>query len=169
MIRTLKDTGAEYPISSNVDGAVYSVATQDCIIGGMGDEFAVTTSINSLNLIFKKGCIAVLCGNAFWLTDDVEVILPANNTIFLCLRIDTAKPNGQKGSFECLTEAGIKKDNINNEGIRDLAIYKITTSSNGVTACEDKRIIMNSASYATKAYVDNSINTAIGNAIKGDY
>lgn len=165
MIRTLKDTGAEYPISSNVDGAVYSVATQDCIIGGMGDEFAVTTSINSLNLIFKKGCIAVLCGNAFWLTDDVEVILPANSTIYLCLRIDTSKPNGQKGSFECLTEAGIKKDNINNEGIRDFAIYKITTSSNGVTACEDKRIIMNSASYATKDYVDN----AIGNAIKGNY
>ena len=169
MIRTLKDTGAEYPISSNVDGAVYSVATQDCIIGGMGDEFAVTTSINSLNLIFKKGCIAVLCGNAFWLTDDVEVTLPANSTFFLCLRIDTAKPNGQKGSFECLTESGIKKDNINNEGVRDLAIYKITTSSNGVTASEDKRIIMNSASYATKTYVDNAINTAIGNAIKGNY
>ena len=165
MIRTLKDTGVEYPISSNVDGAVYSVATQDCIISGMGDEFAVTTSINSLNLTFKKGCIAVLCGNAFWLTDDVEVILPANSTIFLCLRIDTSKPNGQKGSFKCLTEAGIKKDNINNEGIRDLAIYKITTSSNGVTSCEDKRIIMNPSSYATKAYVDN----AIGNAIRGDY
>lgn len=165
MIRTLKDTGAEYPISSNVDGAVYAIATQDCIVGGMGDEFAVITSINSLNLTFKKGSIAVLCGNAFWLTDDVEVTLPANSTIFLCLRIDTAKPNGQKGSFECLTEAGIKKDNINNEGIRDLAIYKITTSSNGVTACEDKRVIISSVSYATKAYVDN----AIGNAIKGDY
>ena len=169
MIRTLKDTGAEYPISSNVDGAVYSVATQDCIIGGMGDEFAVTTSINSLNLIFKKGCIAVLCGNAFWLTDDVEVILPANSTIYLCLRIDTSKPNGQKGSFECLTEAGIKKDNINNEGVRDLEIYKITTSSNGVTDCEDKRIIISSASYATKDYVDNSINAAIGNAINANY
>ena len=77
----------------------------------------------------------------------------------------TSKPNGQKGSFECLTEAGIKKDNINNEGIRDLVIYKITTSSNGVTASEDKRVIMNSGSYATKDYVDN----AIGNAIKGNY
>ena len=169
MIRTLKDTGAEYPISSNIDGAVYSVATQDCIIGGMGDEFAVTTSINSLNLTFKKGCIAVLCGNAFWLTEDVEVTLPANSTIYLCLRIDTSKPNGQKGSFECLTEAGIKNDNINNEGVRDLAIYKITTSSNGVTSCEDKRVIVSSVSYATKTYVDNAINTAIGNAIKGNY
>lgn len=169
MIRTLKDTGADYPISSNIDGSVYAIATQDCVIGGMGDEFSITTSASSLSLTFKKGSVAVLCGNAFWLTDDVEVILPANSTIFLCLRIDTSKPNGQKGSFECLTEAGIKKDNINNEGIRDLAIYKITTSSNGVTACEDKRIIMNSASYATKAYVDNAINSAIGSAINNSY
>lgn len=165
MIRTLKDTGADFPISSNIDGSVYAIATQDCVIGGMGDEFSVTTSASSLSLTFTKGSVAVLCGNAFWLTADETVTLPANSTFNLCLRIDTSKPNGQTGSFECLTEAGIKKDNINNEGVRDLAIYKITTSSNGVTACEDKRIIMNSASYATKDYVDN----AIGNAIKGNY
>lgn len=165
MIRTLKDTGADFPISSNIDGSVYAIATQDCVIGGMGDEFSVTTSASSLNLTFTQGSVAVLCGNAFWLTADETVTLPANSTFNLCLRIDTSKPNGQTGSFECLTEAGIKKDNINNEGVRDLAIYKITTSSNGVTACEDKRIIMNSASYATKDYVDN----AIGNAIKGNY
>lgn len=165
MIRTLKDTGADYPISSNIDGSVYAIATQDCVIGGMGDEFSVTTSASSLNLTFTQGSVAVLCGNAFWLTAGETVTLPANSTFNLCVRIDTSKPNGQTGSFECLTEAGIKKDNINNEGVRDLAIYKITTSSNGVTACEDKRIIMNSASYATKDYVDN----AIGNAIKGNY
>lgn len=165
MIRTLKDTGADYPISSNIDGSVYAIATQDCVIGGMGDEFSVTTSVSSLNLTFTQGSVAVLCGNAFWLTADETVTLPANSTFNLCLRIDTSKPNGQTGSFECLTEAGIKKDNINNEGIRDLVIYKITTSSNGVTASEDKRVIMNSASYATKDYVDN----AIGNAIKGNY
>lgn len=165
MIRTLKDTGADFPISSNIDGSVYAIATQDCVIGGMGDEFSVTTSASSLNLTFTQGSVAVLCGNAFWLTADETVTLPANSTFNLCARIDTSKPNGQTGSFECLTEAGIKKDNINNEGVRDLAIYKITTSSNGVTACEDKRIIMNSASYATKDYVDN----AIGNAIKGNY
>lgn len=165
MIRTLKDTGADFPISSNIDGSVYAIATQDCVIGGMGDEFSVTTSVSSLSLTFTQGSVAVLCGNAFWLTADETVTLPANSTIYLCLRIDTSKPNGQTGSFECLTEAGIKKDNINNEGVRDLAIYKITTSSNGVTACEDKRFIMNSGSYATKDYVDN----AIGNAIKGNY
>lgn len=169
MIRTLKDTGADFPISSNIDGSVYAIATQDCVIGGMGDEFSITTSASSLSLTFTQGSVAVLCGNAFWLTADETVILPANSTFYLCVRIDTSKPNGQTGSFECLTEAGIKKDNINNEGIRDLVIYKITTSSNGVTASEDKRVIMKSGSYATKAYVDNAINTAIGNAIKGNY
>ena len=169
MIRTLKDTGADYTISSNIDGSVYAIATQDCVIGGMGDEFSVTTSASSLSLTFTQGSVAVLCGNAFWLTADETVILPANSTFNLCLRIDTSKPNGQTGSFECLTEAGMKNNNINNGGIIDLILYTITTSSNGVTACEDKRIIISSASYATKDYVDNSINTAIGNAIKGNY
>ena len=169
MIRTLKDTGADFPISSNIDASVYAIATQDCVIGGMGDEFSITTSASSLSLTFKQGSVAVLCGNAFWLTADETVTLPANSTFNLCARIDTSKPNGQTGSFECLTEAGIKKDNINNEGIRDLVIYKITTSSNGVIASEDKRVIMNSGSYATKDYVDNSINSAIGSAINNSY
>lgn len=164
MIRTLKDTGAEYPISSNVDGAVYAIATQDCIVGGMGDEFAVTTSINSLNLTFKKGSIAVLCGNAFWLTADETVILPANSTFNLCARIDTSKPNGQTGSFECLTEAGMKNNNINNGGIKDLILYTITTSANGVTSIVDKRTIITTATYATKDYVDEKNNTALSKA-----
>ena len=169
MIRTLKDTGAEYPISSNVDGAVYSVATQDCVIGGMGDEFSVTQSASSLSLTFTKGSVAVLCGNAFWLEADETVTLPANSTFNLCLRIDTSKSNGQTGSFECLTEAGMKNNNINNGGIRDLALYTITTSANGVTSLVDKRTIITTTTYATKTYVDNAINSAIGSAINALY
>lgn len=164
MIRTLKDTGAEYPISSNIDGAVYSVATQDCVIGNMGNEFSVTTSTRSLGLTFTKGSVAVLCGNAFWLTADETVTLPANSTFNLCLRIDTSKPNGQTGSFECLTEAGIKNNNINNGGIRDLVLYTITTSANGVTSCVDKRTIITTATYATKDYVNEKNNTAVSKA-----
>lgn len=180
MIRTLKDTGADYPISSNIDGSVYAIATQDCVIGGMGDEFSVTTSASSLSLTFTQGSVAVLCGNAFWLTADETVILPANSTFNLCLRIDTSKPNGQTGSFECLTEAGMKKDNINNGGIRDLILYTITTSANGVASIVDKRTIITTTTYATKTYVDNvakdtktytdnSINSAIGSAINNSY
>ena len=164
MIRTLKDTGADYPISSNIDGSVYAIATQDCVIGGMGDEFSVTTSASSLSLTFTQGSVAVLCGNAFWLTADETVTLPANSTFNLCARIDTSKPNGQTGSFECLTEAGMKNNNINNGGIRDLILYTITTSANGVTSIVDKRTIITTATYATKTYVDEKNNTAVSKA-----
>ena len=164
MIRTLKDTGADYPISSNIDGSVYAIATQDCVIGGMGDEFSVTTSASSLSLTFTQGSVAVLCGNAFWLTADETVMLPANSTFNLCARIDTSKPNGQTGSFECLTEAGMKNNNINNGGIRDLILYTITTSANGVTSIVDKRTIITTATYATKTYVDEKNNIAVSKA-----
>ena len=169
MIRTLKDTGADFPISSNIDGSVYAIATQDCVIGGMGDEFSITTSASSLSLTFTQGSVAVLCGNAFWLTADETVTLPANSTFNLCARIDTSKPNGQTGSFECLTEAGMKNNNINNGGIRDLVLYTITTSANGVASLVDKRAIITTTTYATKTYVDNSINSAIGSAINALY
>ena len=164
MIRTLKDTGADYPISSNIDGSVYAIATQDCVVGGMGDEFSITTSASSLSLTFTQGSVAVLCGNAFWLTADETVTLPANSTFNLCARIDTSKPNGQTGSFECLTEAGMKNNNINNGGVRDLVLYTITTSNNGVTSIVDKRTIITTATYATKGYVDEKNNTAVSKA-----
>lgn len=160
MIRTLKDTGADFPISSNIDGSVYAIATQDCVIGGMGDEFSITTSASSLSLTFTQGSVAVLCGNAFWLTADETVTLPANSTFNLCARIDTSKPNGQTGSFECLTEAGMKNNNINNGGIRDLILYTITTSANGVASLVDKRAIITTTTYATKDYVDEKNNKA---------
>ena len=164
MIRTLKDTGADFPISSNIDGSVYAIATQDCVIGGMGDEFSITTSVSSLSLTFTQGSVAVLCGNAFWLTADETVMLPANSTFNLCARIDTSKPNGQTGSFECLTEAGMKNNNINNGGIRDLILYTITTSANGVASLVDKRTIITTTTYATKDYVDEKNNTAVSKA-----
>ena len=164
MIRTLKDTGADFPISSNIDGSVYAIATQDCVIGGMGDEFSITTSASSLSLTFTQGSVAVLCGNAFWLTAGETVTLPANSTFNLCARIDTSKPNGQTGSFECLTEAGMKNNNINNGGIRDLILYTITTSANGVTSIVDKRTIITTATYATKTYVDEKNKTALSKA-----
>ena len=164
MIRTLKDTGVDFPISSNIDGSVYAIATQDCVIGGMGNEFSVTTSASSLGLTFTKGSVAVLCGNAFWLEKDESVTLPANSTFILCARIDTSKPNGQTGSFECLTEAGMKSNNINNGGIRDLVLYTITTSANGVISCVDKRFIVSTSTYATKTYVDEKNSNALNKA-----
>lgn len=168
-IRTLKDTGSEYTIPSNVDGAVYRLISEDCIIGEVGDQFATTQSATSLVLTFTKGCQALIGGNAFWLTSDESINLPANSTFYICLRIDTSKPNGQTGSIECLTEAAIKSGDINNGGIRDLKLYYVVTSASGVTTFNDLRKIVKDTDYADKDYVDNAIQAAIGNAIGGDY
>ena len=164
-IRTLKDTGSEYPIPCEVDGSVYSLITSDCVIAERGDEFTLNYTSSSLIVSIKKGSQALLCGNAFWITADESITLTANSTFYLCLRIDTSQPNGQTGSLACLTESAMKSGNINEGGIRDMALYKITTSSSGVTTCDDVRNICSASNYATKDYVD----TQIGNAINGEY
>lgn len=149
-IRTLKDTGEAYPISSNIDGAVYSLASEDCVIADIGDAFTLNYSTNSLDVSFTKGSIAVLCGNAFWIEDNNESItLDANVTAYLCLRIDTSQPNGQKGLLKFLKQAEIKSDNINDSGIRDLPLYIITTSSNGITSVVDIRYMKQSSNNTT--------------------
>lgn len=171
-IRTMKDTGSEYTISSNVDGAVYALATPDCICGGMGDEFSITTSASSLTVTFTKGSQAVLCGNSFWLVADETVTLPSESTFYLCARIDTSKPNGQTGSFESLSESAIKSENINDGGVRDLKLYKITTSTSGVTSCEDIRKINDATQFATKEEVESAIaavNNKLGTQVTYSY
>lgn len=148
-IRTLKDAGSNYLITSNVDGAVYSLICADCIIGGMGDMFDITYKTSSLYISFAKGSQAVIGGNAFWLEDAVDITLPTNSTIYLCLRVDPTKPNGQTGSIECLTESAMQKGNPNTGGVRDFAIYSITTNSSGISNIVDSRKIL----YAGEATV----------------
>lgn len=165
MARTLKDTGSENTISSNIDGAVYSLITPDCVIGGMGDEFTLNYSASSLDVNFAKGSQALICGNAFWLDDIETVTLPSSSTIYLCARIDTSMPNGQTGSFECLTQSGMKSDNINEGGVRDLLLYIIVTNSSGVSSVTDKRNIVNASQLATKTYVDNLIGDLLNSEV----
>lgn len=160
-IRTLKDTGSEYPIPCEVDGSVYSLITGDCVIAGRGDEFTLNYTTSSLIASIKKGSQAVLCGNAFWITDDESVTLPASSTFYLCLRIDTSQPNGQTGSLVCLTESAMKSDNINEGGIRDMALYKIITSSSGIATCEDVRKICDASTYATKPVTYSNIAVSV--------
>lgn len=164
-IRTLKDTGSDYPIPCEVDGSVYSLISNDCVIAGRGDEFTLNYTASSLIASIKKGSQAILCGNAFWITADESISMPASSTFYLCLRIDTSQPNGQTGSIVCLTESAMKSDNINEGGIRDMALYKITTSSSGVNTVDDVRKIYSANDYATKDYVDEQI----GAAINGEY
>lgn len=142
-VRTLKDTGSDYPIPQRIDASVYSLISEDCIIKGLGDEFATTFSTSSLIVTFTSGSQAIIDGNAFWLPTEEKITLPSNSKFNVCLRIDTSQPNGSTGSIVCLTDEELKSDKINNQNsaIRDLPIYIVTTDSNGVTASIDKRTI----------------------------
>lgn len=155
-IRTLKDNGSSYTITSSVDGAVYSLICADCIIGGLGDMFDISYRTSSLNVSFAKGSQALIGGNAFWLEDSVDITLPSNSTIYLCLRIDPTKPSGQTGSFECLTESSIESGNVNVGAVRDLLIYTITTSGSGISNIDDNRVVYygGEATVSLKAFND---------------
>lgn len=142
-IQTLHDTGSSYPITSKMDGGVYQVSSQDCVIGGIGDEFTIQYANNSLNVSFDAGSEAVICGAFFTTTSLEAVTLTANTTIYLCANIDLSKPNGSRGSFVERTAYNMQSDNLNGSGSsRDLLLYIVTTGATGVTNVVDKRKIV---------------------------
>lgn len=139
-IQTLQDKGNSYLVQSSYDGAVYRLASDDCILKGIGDEFLFSDS--GLDITFDAGSEAILCGNFFKVISNTTITLSANSTIYLVCRIDTSKANGNKGSFEQLTQAQITQGNINgNDNVRDMLLYVITTGANSITSIDDKRII----------------------------
>lgn len=141
--RTLKDIGSDFVIPEKVDAAVYSLITEDCIIKGVGDEFAMVYTESSLQVTFNAGSQAIIEGNAFWLPEEEKITLPASESFNVALRIDTTQPYGSTGSIVALTDTEIKSNNINNdEGtVRDYVIYKVTTGASGVTSVTDCRTI----------------------------
>lgn len=161
MIRCLKDSGESYPIPSNIDGAVYALISDDCVLPNLADEFLINYSSSSLGISFSKGCVAIIGGNALWLTDTESLILPSNSIVNVCLRIDCSLPNGQRGLLKYLSDSEIKSGNVNDYGTRDLVLYQVTTNDSGVTNVTDKRVIGKT--------VDKKIEDIIGLAINGEY
>lgn len=145
-IQTLHDTGSEYEITPKMDGGIYQ-RFKDCVCKGIGDEFAITYSANSLNIQFNAGSQAVI-GGAFFKVMALEAItLTANATIYLCANIDLSKANGETGAFVQRTSSNMQSDNLNGSGTsRDLLLYVITTGASGVTKVVDKRIILGNES-----------------------
>ena len=141
-IQTMWDTGDDYQITPAMDGGTYQ-RFRDGICGGIGDEFNLTYSSNSLVVQFSAGNQCII-GGAFFRTMALEAItLAANSTIYLCANIDKTLANGSRGSFVQRTASNMKTDNLNSTGeSRDLLLYIITTSQNGVTNVEDKRIVL---------------------------
>lgn len=141
-IQTLHDTGDSYPITPKMDGGTYGTGIADCVCQGIGDEFTLQYTSNSLMVQFNAGSQAVIGGAFFRVMSLEAVTLVANSTIYLCANIDLSKANGSTGSFVQRTASNMQTDNLNGAGVsRDLLLYVITTGANGVTNVEDRRII----------------------------
>lgn len=140
-IQTLHDTDP-YEITPKMDGGMYQ-RFKDGISAGIGDEFALNYTNNSLNVSFNAGSEAVI-GGAFFKVMGLEAItLEANSTIYLCANIDLSKANGETGSFVQRTSSNMQSDNLNGSGTsRDMLLYVITTGASGVANVEDKRVIL---------------------------
>lgn len=158
-IQTLHDTGSSYDIPSKYDGGVYQTATTDAVIGGIGDEFTIGYSADSLNVTFNAGSQAVIGGSFFHVTSLEAVTLVANSTIYLCANIDLSKPNGSTGSFVQRTASNMQTDNINGSGTsRDLLLYIVQTGANGVVSVQDKRKIKTTAEDHSTATITIKVN-----------
>lgn len=142
-IQTLHDTDP-YEITPKMDGGMYQ-GFKDCVSAGIGDEFTLNYSADSLNVSFNAGSQAII-GGAFFRVTELEVLDPAlapNSTIYLCANIDLSKANGQRGSFVQRTSSNMQSGNLNGtDTSRDMLLYIITTNANGVTAVQDKRVIL---------------------------
>lgn len=141
-IQTLHDTGSSYDIPSQYDGGVYATGISDCICKGIGNEFQLTHSANSLQVQFSAGSQAVIGGSFFRVESLESITLVANSTIYLCANINLSNPNGQRGSFQQRTSSNMQSDNINGSGTsRDLLLYIVQTGANGVVSVQDKRVV----------------------------
>lgn len=141
-IQTLWDTGSSYPISPGMDGGVYGTGIADAVCKGIGDEFQLNYTSDSLTVQFNAGSQAVI-GGAFFKVMSLEAItLTANSTIYLCANINKSNQNGHTGTFVQRTASNMQTQNLNGTGsTRDLLLYVVTTSGNGVTNVSDRRLI----------------------------
>lgn len=142
-IQTLHDVGDQFPITPRMDGGTYGTAISDCICQGIGDEFALSYSANSLDIQFNAGSQAVIGGAFFRVTSLESIRLLANSQIYLCANIDLSKASGQTGSFTQRTSSNMQSGNLNGSGQpqRDLLLYIIETNASGVVSVQDRRTI----------------------------
>jgi len=141
-IQTQHDTGDDYQVTPKLDGGLYASGIADCICKGIGDEFELQFSANSLQVTFNAGSQAVIGGAFFKVTSSTSLTLTANSTIYLCANIDLTKANGSRGGIVERTASNMQSDNLNGSGTsRDMLLYVITTGASGVQSVEDKRII----------------------------
>lgn len=141
-IQTMHDKGDNYLISPKLDGGLYSTIIADCVAKGIGDEFALHTTANSLDVQFYAGSLCAIGGAFFKVTETETVTLDPNTTTYLCANIDLTRSAGDTGRFVLRTSSNMESGNLNGSGTsRDLLLYIIATNSTGIASMQDKRVI----------------------------
>lgn len=120
---------------------------KDYIIKDIGEEFECLYQGGTLDIQVGTGQ-AIIGGRSITAEESNSLTLPANSTIYLCLRIDLTQVEGQVGLLYANTSSAISQDNLNDNasGVRDLLLAIVETDSNGITDVQDKRVIKDSSS-----------------------
>ena len=106
------------------------------------EEFDITYQSGSLDIQVGSGK-AIIGGRGAYADQSGTLTLPANSTIYLCLRADLTQTQGQELMLYPNTSSEIAQDNLNDgtNGVRDLLLAIVETNADGVVSVEDKRTI----------------------------
>lgn len=141
-IQTSFDRSETYGnITPSIDVANYNMPISDCIVANKGDMFTINTTQSSLVASFDEGSQARIGGAFYLIKESASIELEANQTQYVCLEINTGNLDGNTGDIVLKTQSQISKGDLYVDGVRDLPIYKITTTSTGVSTIEDLRTI----------------------------
>lgn len=142
-MQCLYDSGDSYKVQNTDDGAVNAIAVgEDCICAGIGDEFAYTA--NGRNITFAaSGAIGIIGGAYARANSAVTLELDKGNSIYVVLRIDRSRPNGDRLIYEKVQASGVKTENLAAaaDAVRDMVLYIFNVGDNGITSVQDKRNI----------------------------
>ena len=115
--------------------------------------------LDSLNVSFNAGSECIIGGNFFKITSLEAITLTANATIYLCATIDKSLPDGEKGFISQRTSTNMQQGSINgSDNARDLLLYVITTSANGVVSVQDKRKIIGNSYFMSESEYEGLAN-----------
>lgn len=147
-------------ITASQDGAIYDVFSgrQNFIIEGIGTEFQLSTTTSSLQVTVGSG-EALISGRHISATESNTITLPASSTLYLCLRIDLTQTAGNEGQLVALTtEGAMESGNLNAGDTKcDILLYKVITTTSGVSSSTDMRAIKDSTGGAIYQMINQTL------------
>lgn len=144
-------------IPAKFDGALRSTYAQnrDYIVEDVGNEFEMTYNSSSLQVSVDTG-VANISGRGISADSTQSITLPSNSVIYLCLRIDLSRTQGNEGLLYANTSSVIADDNLSNgSGQHDMLLAIVTTNSDGVVSVIDKRSIKSKSGGLEYEIIEN--------------